>query len=85
MHYYNGFGMMNGWGFFDPLGMLFGWVIFVILLVVIVRALGGGRHWMHRRDHHDGHSSALDILQERFAKGEITKEQYNDMKKTLGD
>lgn len=83
MHYYNSFGMMNGFGFFDPLMMFFGWILFIVLIAVLFRAFGGGRHWMHHHDHH-GHGSALDILQERFAKGEITKEQFNDMKKTLG-
>ena len=27
----------------------------------------------------------LDILKKRFAKGEITKEEYEEMKKTLGN
>ena len=48
-------------------------------------ATGGGHHhhW-HDYYHDESKNSALNILQERYAKGEITKEQYEGMKKDLG-
>lgn len=80
---YDGYGyghmMWGGWG-----GMLFGsglMVLFVIAVVIIlVRALGGG----------DGSSSrpptgnpGLDVLNERYARGEIDTAEYNERKKHL--
>jgi uncharacterized membrane protein len=31
-----------------------------------------------------GHGNALEILRRRFAAGEITKDQFEEMKRTLG-
>ena len=70
--------MMNGndwgWGIF----MMFFWLVFlVVVAVVVVRLL---------RSHEASHShktSPLDIAKERYAKGEITKEQFEQLKKDL--
>jgi putative membrane protein len=72
----------------------FGWIfsilISILILVIIIRiilriAFGGRRCHHHHYDHYYGESknNSLDILQERYAKGEITKEQYESMKKDL--
>jgi uncharacterized membrane protein len=39
--------------------------------------------WGRGRDREERHESARDILSRRFASGEITKDQYEDMKRTL--
>lgn len=55
------------------------WVIVVILIIRLIRRrnlLDGRRHvWMHE--------SALDILKERYAKGEIDREEFEQKKKDL--
>jgi putative membrane protein len=47
-------------------------------IVYLVRALNR-QGW---RGHHE--ESALDILQKRYARGEISKEQLEEMKRNLG-
>ena len=75
-----------GWG-----GMWFGWLLMIgfsvaviVLVVWLIRlSTPAGRidsGAMHREQQV---LSALDILQARYAHGEITKEEYLDMRATL--
>jgi putative membrane protein len=73
------------WHQMDGGYMWFGWIFWLILISVIV--------WLavmltnRTRDRNLGftiHETPLDILKKRYAKGEITKEQFEEMKKTLG-
>jgi len=75
-----------GWGhmIFGGLMMIAFWGGLILLIVVLVRWLGGGSA--------SGHASSpasrqtpLEILQERFAKGEIDKEEYEERRKLLSD
>jgi putative membrane protein len=80
---YNGYGnMMGGYGgwIFGLLGLLV--LVGIVLLVVwAVRSVGGSAH------HHaplPPVDDACAIAKTRYAKGEITKEQYEEICKTLG-
>jgi len=68
-----------GWG-----GMWFGWLISIIALVlifwVIVRFSVSGPY---RRQPPASNETPVDILKKRYAKGEINKEQFEQMKKDL--
>ena len=55
--------------------MLFFWVAFVLFIIWIVRQVSGGKT--------DEKSKALDILKERYAKGEIDKKEFEEKKKVL--
>ena len=78
MYYYGP--MMNGndWGW--SIFMMFFWIVFLVLIcVVIMRVLRGHDH----HTYHNHGSDPLDIAKERYAKGEITKEQFEQLKKDL--
>ncbi len=70
-----GGGMMGGsswlWGI---VGMLF-WIALLVALVFLII-------WFYKNItlNKKKHDSALEILKKRFAKGEITKKQYDEMK-----
>ena len=69
------FGYGFGYGF-HGLGMVVFWLIFVILVVLLVRGFSGGY------GKHDD-KSAREILDERFANGEIEQGEYEERKKVL--
>jgi dihydroxy-acid dehydratase len=69
--------MWGGWGF--------GW-IFPLLMMVFMIALCvffmTRAPWGHGHSHRDPVSSALQLLNERFARGEISKEEFEALKRT---
>jgi len=84
-----GFGYgMGGWGGFGWLGSLLFLALIVLGIVYLWRALDGGRS--HRVQHDAakgnplaGEDSALRILRERYARGEIDKEEFDRRKEGL--
>jgi putative membrane protein len=73
-----GRGMM-GWGYPYAMGggfMFAGMLIFIVLIVV------GAYSWLAPGKEPES-EKAIEILNERYAKGEITKEQFLEMKKHL--
>ena len=71
-----------GWGW--GMGMGFGWffmVVFWVLVIVgaiyLVKAIAGSA----KRE--ETGETALDILRKRYAKGEITKEEFDKMRDDL--
>lgn len=71
-----GYGMMGGFGFIIPL-LLIGLIIYAV-----VRLLPGGNR---NYSHHGTENDALDILNQRYANGEISEEEYVKKKKILRD
>ena len=79
-YYFGEHHMMWGNWFAGPMMMLFMLVILVIAAIVVAKLLGFGAVTGGKAGEADG---ALAILNERFAKGEIDKADYEDRKKTL--
>lgn len=71
--------MHDGWGWW----MLFGWVWMVVLWGVIIWAVVTLINRIGGRDDRRGRSSAMDILEERFARGEIDRQQFEAMREAL--
>ena len=83
-----GWGMMGGWGGYGGYGYgIFGMIIWVVILIAVValvvwlvRSLAGpGMHHLPPR-----RSSGLDVLEERYARGEINRDEYLQKKKDMG-
>ena len=72
------FGHMFGWGLGGGIMMLIFWVVIIILIVWAVKEFSGKKDI-------ESKSSALDILKERYAKGEINKEEFETKKKDLAN
>jgi putative membrane protein len=80
---------MMGWGG-GWYGMIFGPIFMILLLalviaiaVLLVRWLGGpGQPTSHQPP---WASTPLDILKERFARGEIDKQEFEERRRVLGE
>lgn len=68
-----------GWG-----GMWFGWIFWLLFLGVIIWAvIRFTNSGQTRNQTGTNHDSPMDILKKRYARGEINKEQFEEMKKDL--
>lgn len=86
-----GGGMMMGWGMmgwggygFNPLG----WILMLVFWVLIIGGVALLAVWLFRQARPlavgpGAPEESLEILKERFARGEISREQYEEMRRTL--
>ena len=74
--------MMHGFGF-GGFGMIFMGIFWVVVICLIIwGAVRMGRRGCCMPGYRTN-QNALDIAKERYAKGEINKEQYEQLKKDL--
>ncbi len=78
-----GQGFSWGWMLFGGLMMILFWGGIIALIVVAIRSLTGAGSSTANPTPTNTNSSALRILKERYARGEITKEEYEDMRHNL--
>lgn len=79
MMWWGGYGMILG-----PLFMILMLAVVIAVAVLLVRWLGGPLHGTASHRPPPGHTP-LDILKERFARGEIDKEEFEERRRVLGD
>ena len=71
----DGMGMMMGWGF---VGLLLALLLVMFVIVLIVAGLRWT--WRHEEPRRD---NALEILKQRYARGEIGREEFDRIKDDL--
>ena len=79
MNYYHGSWNNGAFIGFHILGFL----IFVALVIVFIRFCIGGRFYHYHNLHNGSANGAIDIVKERYAKGEISKDEYDKLLKDL--
>lgn len=72
LHGMFGYGM-NGMGWGMGFGWLFGITLIVVLIWAFTRGINTGHHSFQEEK-----KSALDILKERYARGEIDKDEFEE-------
>jgi len=78
MNYYQN--PMHGWGYHRSWGMFPGLFFFILLIlgaILLVKFLTDRSH------EPENNNRPLEILKERYAKGEINKSEFEEMKKQL--
>ncbi|SRX55064.1 SHOCT domain-containing protein [Aequorivita sp. CIP111184] len=58
--------------------MMWSWILIPVVLVLVVFLYNG-----RNRQNTEKRENPMDILDDRFAKGEISKEEYEEQKRTL--
>jgi putative membrane protein len=66
-------------------GMWFGWIFWILLIVLVVWLVVNQNNKNKQNFNNNQSESALAILKKRYAKGEISKEEFERVKKDLNN
>ena len=78
------------WAAMPWFGMMMGPIMFIVFLVIVIlvvvpliRWMGFGPPWWHGQHALPPSRTALDILNERYARGEIDKPEYEEKRRVI--
>lgn len=74
--------MMGGYGGYG-MGMGWWWIIGLIIVIAVVWMVVKGMNKNNQSTNQRTGKTALDILKERYASGEIDKEEFEERKRNL--
>ena len=78
-------GAWTGWGGF---GIGAGWLFMLLFWGVVIFEIVGVVRWLYSPGSHAsllGQNPALDTLRQRYARGEIGRDEYEQMRRDLAD
>jgi putative membrane protein len=78
-------GMMGGWGggWFGGILMMIFWILIIVGVVFLIRWLAQSTKGHSSPGSTGSSNRALDILKERYARGEINKQEFEEKKREL--
>lgn len=86
MHYW-GQPYVSSWSFwpggvFSLVSMVLFWILVAFVIATLIRSFRAHEDFQNESDKKSS-GNALNILKERYAKGEITKKEFDEMKKVV--
>jgi len=77
-----GCGFIGGWNYMMNFGYggMFMWLIFAVILIVVIYFINNSKS---NESPGRSNQTSLDIIKERYAKGEISEEEFEKMKRNL--
>ena len=78
-----GWGMHPGWWMWGPAGVVM-MLMMLVFWALVITGLVLGVRWLARQGQQERPDRALDILRERYARGEINKEEFDARRRDLG-
>lgn len=69
-------------GFFMG-GMWFGWIFWIVIIVLVIYLIVRLTNQRGGTSNSSANETPLDVLKKRYARGEISKEEFENMKRDL--